>query len=61
MNPLKDLHGGNFPIWLKELSDNEVIELIEIVSNDMKRRNNLLKSTDTKSMADMFAELFKQV
>ena len=27
--------------WLVELSDSEVIELLEIVSNDLKRRNNL--------------------
>lgn len=43
-NPLKDPASDPFKSWLEELSDLEVIGLLERVSDDMKRRNQLLKS-----------------
>lgn len=43
MNPLKDPASDPFKSWLGELTDLEVIGLLESVSADMKRRNDLLK------------------
>lgn len=43
-NPLRDPGSEPFSSWLKELTDLEVVVLLERVSADMKRRNNLLKS-----------------
>lgn len=43
-NPLKSPGSEPFESWLEELTDLEVLSLMERVSADMKRRNGLLKA-----------------
>lgn len=40
-NPLRDRSDGRFEAWLLDLNDGEVIELLNLVSSDLKRRNLL--------------------
>lgn len=61
MNPLKNCDSEEFKELMSDLSDNEVINLIEVVSSEMKRRNGLLKDIGNKPLEEAFAELFKQV
>ena len=60
-NPLRNPGSEPFMSWLRELTDPEVIGLIEAVSADMKRRNGLLKRApgapapqDVKAALDRF-------
>lgn len=61
MNPLKNYDSEEFKELMSDLSDNEVINLIEVISSEMKRRNGLLKDINNKPLEEVFAELFKQV
>jgi len=61
MNPLKNCDSKEFKNLISDLSDNEVINLIEAVSSEMKKRNDLLKDISSKPLEEVFAELFKQI
>lgn len=41
-NPFKDLTDDDVQRYLRELSDTELLDLLDTVSADLKRRNNLL-------------------
>ncbi len=50
-NPLKE-NNDVFLSWLAELNDSEVLELLEIVSSDLKRRNNVSGSPSGENIQD---------
>ena len=48
-NPFKDLSGDDVQRYLRELTDEELIDHLNVVSNDLKRRNSLLPRPDSEN------------
>jgi hypothetical protein len=61
MNPFRNPSKEQINKYLRELNNNEILDLLDLVSSDVKRRNDLMRFPSGASSSDIVHKIFQSI